>query len=82
MKKAGSKRSDVAGAKIGICIFRYNKYIPVKKMGYCDRLYQYGRVSCDAVGQIKDSLPEAVYKELEEILLEDDKQNAESASEG
>lgn len=71
-RKQGDPRSASAKAKIALWVFRYSEYIQVNQFGYTYCLYRYGRVSWDAANQLKKSLPESAYKELSQILNEDD----------
>lgn len=71
-KKQGDPRSAFAKAKLSLWTFKYSKYIQPNQAGYPYQLYRYGRVSWDAAFQLKKSLPESAYKELAQILAEDD----------
>ena len=71
-RKDGDPRSTFAKAKISLWELRYSKYIQHNQAGYIYQLYRFGQISWDAVNQLKKSLPESAYKELAQILAEDD----------
>lgn len=71
-KKQGDPRSTFAKAKISLWTLKWSKYIRHNQAGYIYQLYRFGQISWDAANQLKKSLPESAYKELAQILAEDD----------
>ena len=71
-RKQGSPRSTFAKAKISLWVLKNSKYIQNDPFGYCYGLYRYGRFGWDAANQLKKSIPESAYKELAQILIEDE----------